>query len=108
MSTGKGNIYEIVNKPDDNIYVLDEIVHYLETFPPKEVILDYAENYHRYMEENGHIYNFTTNEILSYIGLDDINKYSSRNFKMIKKAFINKIYLMKFLIIIVKLILLKI
>tara|TARA_Y100000590_G_scaffold171157_1_gene195786 strand:- start:8100 stop:11171 length:3072 start_codon:yes stop_codon:yes gene_type:complete len=86
MSTGKGNIYEIANKPDDNIYVMDEMVHYLETFPPKEVILDYTENYNKYMEENGHIYNFTTNEILSYIGLDDINKYSSRDYKMIKKA----------------------
>jgi DNA mismatch repair protein MutS len=86
MSTGKGNIYEIANKPDDNIYVLDEMVHYLETFPPKEVILDYTENYNKYMEENNNIYNFTTNEILSYIGLSDINKYSSRDYKMIKKA----------------------
>jgi len=86
MATGKGNIYEISNKPDDNIYVLDEIVHYLETFPPKEVILDYTENYNKYMEENGHIYNFTTNEVLSYVGLSDVNKYSSRDYKMIKKA----------------------
>ena len=86
MSTGKGNIYEIASKPDDNIYVMDELVHYLETFPPKEVILDYTENYNKYMEEHNNIYNFTTNEILSYIGLNDINKYSSRDYKMIKKA----------------------
>lgn len=86
MSTGKGNIYEIANKPDDNIYVLDELVHYLETFPPKEVIIEYTENYNKYMEEYNSIYNFTTSEILSYIGLTDINKYTCRDFKFIKKA----------------------
>lgn len=86
MSTGKGNIYEIANKQDDNIYLFDEVVHYLESFPPKEVILDYTDNYNKYMEEYNTIYNFTTNDILSYIGLSDINKYSCRDYKMIKKA----------------------
>ena len=68
MSTGKGNIYEIANKPDDNIYVLDELVHYLETFPPKEVIIEYTENYNKYMEEYNSIYNFTTSDF--YLILD--------------------------------------
>ena len=86
MSTGKGNIYEIANKEDDNIYILDEIIHYLETFPAKEVIIDYSDSFIKYMNENNTIYNFTLNDLLNYIGINDINKYSTRNLKIVKKV----------------------
>ena len=42
------------------------------------------------MEENNTIYNFTSNDILSYIGINELNKYNTRNFKLIKKASFQK------------------
>lgn len=86
LSTGKGNVFEIANKDDDNNYCLDNIVHFLEKYPPKEIILEYGENYKKHMSENDNIYNFTTSDILQYIGVSDINIYSSRNLSILKKV----------------------
>ena len=86
LSTGKGNLFEIANKEDDDNYCLDNVVHFLEKYPPKEIILEYGDNYKKYIDENKSIYNLTTSDILQYIGVSDINLYSSRNLSILKKV----------------------
>jgi DNA mismatch repair protein MutS len=85
LSTGKSCIYETVSKEDDNMFSLDDIVHFLENFKPKEVIINYTDNFNKYINDNKTIYNLTLSDLHSYIGINDINKYNSRNLNFIKK-----------------------
>jgi DNA mismatch repair protein MutS len=85
LSTGKSSIYETVSKEDDNMFSLDNIVHYLENFKPKEIIVNYTDNFNKYIDTNKTIFNLTLSDLHSYIGITNINKYNSRNLNFIKK-----------------------
>jgi DNA mismatch repair protein MutS len=99
LSTGDGYMYETVSKENDEIYILDDIVRFLESFQPSEVIIEYSDNLRNKINSNEKIIDFYFIDILNYIGINNINKYSIGidKLKLIKKVsyqkeLINSIY----------------
>lgn len=93
LSTGNGSVYETVSKNDDYIYCLDDTIRFFETYKPSELILEQTDNYIKYMNENETLNNMTMDDMLNYMGLNDINKYKIANKQMLKKANFQQLFL---------------
>jgi DNA mismatch repair protein MutS len=64
LSTGNGSFYETYSNSSDLMLALDDANRYLETCPPKEVIL------YSLLEENDKVNNMNINNILDYLNLN--------------------------------------
>jgi DNA mismatch repair protein MutS len=79
LSTGYGGFYETYSKSTDLMIGLDDTIRYLETCPPKEVILQHV------LEEEEKINGMTITDIIGYLNLDNKNLYiynQSKNTKL--------------------------
>lgn len=85
INTGKGCVYETINNNDDNMYSMDMTMRFLESYKPKEIIINHNDNFTKHMEKYTMIYNMTLNDIYNYLGINNINNYSSRNLSILKK-----------------------
>lgn len=65
LSTGYGSFYETYSKENDLMLALDDTIRYLETCPPREVILQTTINH------NEQIANMSLSNILGYLGLEN-------------------------------------
>jgi DNA mismatch repair protein MutS len=65
LSTGYGTFYETYSNENDLMLALDDTIRYLETCPPREIIL------YTTLEQNETICNMNLNNILGYIDLDN-------------------------------------
>lgn len=93
LSTGKGCVYETVSKNDDYIYCLDDTIRFFESYKPSEIIIDFSDNFTKYMETNKCINNMTFDDMILYMGLNTINRYKMTNKKMLIKAKFQQIFL---------------
>ena len=64
LSTGQGSFYETYSNSYDLMLALDDAIRYLETCPPREIILYYT------LEEDELINNMNIKHILAYLGCD--------------------------------------
>lgn len=92
ITTGEGSVYETIGKTNDPMYCLDDIVHYMENYPPCEVILHTMENVTKYFENNKTFYNMTLNNIISYLELSEEKHklYKIHNIDNVKKISFQK------------------
>lgn len=88
ITTGEGCVYETVSRNDDMIYCLDDTVHFLENYPPCEVIFDTTTKLKQYLEENDKICGLNLNNIISYLGLSKEihNMYKIHNMNILLKV----------------------
>ena len=75
LSTGYGSFYETYTKENYIISCLDDANRYLETCPPKEIIL------HHTFFETDIINNMSLNDILLYLNIEDKLRFSYANTK---------------------------
>jgi len=85
LSTGYGSFYETYSKDNYIISCLDDANRYLETCPPKEVILHYT------ILETDIINNMTLNDILGYLNIEDKLRFSYENTKNNSKLSYQKV-----------------
>ena len=69
MTTGEGSTYEASTKADDVLSGLDDAVRFLESFPPREIILE-----NNLGEEM--IANMKSDDIISYLNIEPGNTYN--------------------------------
>jgi len=100
LITGNGSFYETYSKPDDIMMALDDGIRYIETCPPKEIIL------FNKLDSNEKINNMSINDILNYLNLDNNSIYNinqKNNEKLayqkiiFEKIFINQINIFEIL-----------
>jgi len=84
LSTGYGSFYETYSKTNDQMLALDDANRYLETCPPKELIL------YTTLTENDKINNMNIKDILNYLNLEDKIIYNYNNFKNNEKIAMQK------------------
>jgi DNA mismatch repair protein MutS len=72
LSTGEGTIYETYSKNHDIMSGLDDILRFLENYPPKEIIINTN------IKENDKVTNMTLSDILLYLNIKD-NVFNSDN-----------------------------
>ena len=68
LATGNGYFYESYSNNTDDKIGLDEALRFIESFPPREIIL------HNNLKDND--ISMSYDEILDYLGLDKINIYT--------------------------------
>jgi DNA mismatch repair protein MutS len=79
LSTGCGNFLECYSKSNDPMLALDETLRFLESYPPREVIL----NYNKKLDNK--INNLTYSNYISYLNLKEDNIFKLSNMKNLKK-----------------------
>jgi DNA mismatch repair protein MutS len=94
LSTGHGTFYETYSNSNDLMLALDDTNRYLETCPPKEIIL------YSLLDENDKINNMNLNNILDYLNLNKKNifdySFKKNNNKIAyQKLLFEKIFLNK-------------
>jgi len=67
LFTGKGCYYEAYSTKNDVNVALDDTIRFIETYPPKELIVDFN------FEEDEKVSNLVQNEILAYLKLNRSN-----------------------------------
>lgn len=85
LSTGYGSFYETYAKDNYIISCLDDANRYLETCPPKEIIL------HHTLLETDTINNMSLNDILGYLNIQDKMCFSYSNTKNNSKLSYQKV-----------------
>ena len=70
LTTGEGAIFETYSKSDDVLIGLDDAQRFLETYPPREVILE------NNIKNEDQIANMKVDEILGYLGINPQTTYS--------------------------------
>jgi DNA mismatch repair protein MutS len=85
LSTGYGSFYETYSKDNYIISCLDDTNRYLETCPPKEIIL------HNTILETDIINNMSLNDILRYLNIEDKMRFSYENTKNTSKLSYQKV-----------------
>lgn len=85
LSTGHGSYYETYSKDNYIITCLDDTNRYLETCPPKEVIL------HHTLLETDIINNMSINDILGYLNIEEKMRFSYANTKNNSKLSYQKV-----------------
>jgi DNA mismatch repair protein MutS len=91
LITGYGCFYETTSKSNDNMLALDEIVRFLEKYPPKEVIFQINSNLDKKVND------LSLDDIKVYLGINNLKIYNIHNLSVIKKVsfqqqFINDIF----------------
>ena len=90
LSTGYGSYYETYSTSSNLMLALDDANRYLETCPPKEIILFTT------LEEEDKINNMTFKHILGYLNLDEkilfYNKNNNNNKISFQKILFEKIF----------------
>lgn len=91
LTTGYGSYYETYSTSNDIMLSLDNANRYLETCPPKEIILNYS------LKEDEQINNLSIKDILLYLNIDDkitFNYYNKNNEKLsYQKMIFEKIFI---------------
>ena len=64
LFTGKGSYYESYSRKNDVNFALDDTIRFMETFSPKEILVDFNFN------EDDKVSNMSQTEILSYLKID--------------------------------------
>lgn len=88
MATGNGSVYETYSNSHDTMIGMDDAVRFMETYPPKEIVL----------ENNlvGMVSNMKMEDILSYLGIEPGNVYNISKPEQKKIAYqykiLNEIY----------------
>jgi DNA mismatch repair protein MutS len=70
LTTGIGAIFETYSKADDVLIGLDDAQRFLETYPPREIILE------NNLKDEDMVANMNINEILGYLGINPTTTYS--------------------------------
>ncbi len=70
LSTGEGAVFETYSKSDDVLVGLDDAQRFLETYPPREIILE------NNLAEDETIANMSVTEILGYLGIDKSSTFT--------------------------------
>ena len=70
LTTGEGAIFETYSKSDDVLIGLDDAQRFLETYPPREIILENS------LSDKEQIANMNVDEILGYLGINKESTYS--------------------------------
>ena len=70
LTTGNGAVFETYSNSDDIFIGLDDTQRFLETYPPREIILE------NNIKNEDLISNMKVNEILSYIGVNPETTYN--------------------------------
>ena len=70
LTTGKGAVFETYSKSDDVLIGLDDAQRFLETYPPREIILENK------IKNEDQIANMKVDEIIGYLGIRVENTYS--------------------------------
>ena len=70
MTTGTGTVYETVSTNDDTMIALDNIIRFLEKFPPAETIYHFSKELTNYINTNNTINRMKMEDMLKYIGID--------------------------------------
>ena len=90
LSTGQGSVYETYSQPNDVLLGLDDTLRFLESYPPREIILE------NNLNDQDLIVNMKVSDILKYLGIEPINTYSvpiTLHKKItFQKNLLNKIY----------------
>ena len=91
LSTGSGSFYEAYSKSNDLMLALDDANRYLETCPPKEIIL------YSLLDENEKVNNMSLTNILDYLNLNrdiifDYNFKKNNNKIAYQKLLFEKIF----------------
>jgi len=94
LSTGNGSFYETYSNSNDLMLALDDANRYLETCPPKEIIL------FSLLEENDKVNNMNLNNILDYLNLNkniifDYSFKKNNNKVAYQKLLFEKIFINK-------------
>ena len=88
LATGNGYFYESYSNNTDDKIGLDEALRFIESFPPREIIL------HNNLKDND--ISMSSDEILDYLGLNKINIYTIMIIKHNKLSYqrdlFNRIY----------------
>ena len=79
LTTGYGSFLECYSKPNDTMLALDEALRFLESFPPREIILHYNEKL------DNKINNLKYDDIISYLNIKKKNIFTLSNYKKVKK-----------------------
>ena len=79
LSTGLGNYHECYSKDGDSMLALDETLRFLESYPPREVIMHYNKKLDKLIN------NLKYNDYLSYLNLKDENIFKINDMKKLKK-----------------------
>jgi|SaaInlStandDraft_5_1057022.scaffolds.fasta_scaffold00937_8 DNA mismatch repair protein MutS len=69
LFTGKGCFYETYSTKNDVNIALDDTIRFMETYPPKEIIIDFS------YDVDEKVSNLTQNEILSYLKISKDNSH---------------------------------
>jgi DNA mismatch repair protein MutS len=84
LKTGIGCVYETASTSNDKMLSLDNIVRYLEKYPPSETIYHFNEPLYKYIISNGNIDRMTMDDIIKYIGVkEDMTTYKLANTSMV-------------------------
>ena len=85
LSTGSGHYHECYSKESDSMLALDETLRFLESYPPREVILYYNKKLDKLIN------NLVYNDYISYLNLKDENIFKLNDMKKLKKLVIKRI-----------------
>ncbi len=84
LKTGIGCTYETASTSNDKMLSLDNIVRFLEKYPPSETIYHFNESLYKYITTNGTIDRMTMDDIIKYVGIkDDMTTYKLTNTNMV-------------------------
>jgi DNA mismatch repair protein MutS len=84
LKTGIGCTYETVSTSNDKMLSLDNIVRFLEKYPPSETIYHFNEPLDKYITMNGNIDRMTMDDIIKYVGIkEDMTTYKLTNTNMV-------------------------
>lgn len=84
MMTGQGCVYETVSTTYDTMIALDNIVRFLEKYPPCETIYHFSSGLYNFINTNTTINRMNMNDIIRYIGIrDNMTTYKLSNIDMI-------------------------
>jgi DNA mismatch repair protein MutS len=95
MTTGEGSVYETYSKTDDLIYCLDDVVHFMESYPPCEVIFELTDKLKKFIDVNNKICDMSIVNIISYMGLskEKHNLYTCKNINnLIKNSYQTELF----------------
>jgi DNA mismatch repair protein MutS len=85
LSTGYGSYFETYSNNDDLMLVLDDAMRYIETCPPKEIIV------HNNLNDDEKFNNLTIDNIFGYLNIDKKILFSYNNIKNTNKLTYQKI-----------------
>jgi DNA mismatch repair protein MutS len=86
LSTGEGSVYETYSKSNDILLGLDDALIFLETHPPREIILE------NNIIDGDTIANMKIDEILGYLGIQQSSTYSIKINKHKKISWQRKLF----------------